>query len=180
MFLDRDGTLNRDPGYLSDVSQVELLQNVGAGLKQIQQLGFEIVIISNQSGVGRGLIQLSGLKQIENKLTQLLASDGVRAPLGFFCCIHHPAEDCHCRKPSDFWIREASRRLDIDLSQSFMVGDRETDLHTGRSAGVKGVALVLTGDGVKTQSAGFGNDADFVGKDLLAVAEWIASFTLGR
>src|SRR5205809_175870 len=99
VFLDRDGTLIVDPGYLRDASQVRLLAGAGEALAQIQKQGFALVVVSNQSGIGRGLITSEEAEQVHQALVARLADFGVRLDAAFYCP-HAPAEQCRCRKPS--------------------------------------------------------------------------------
>lgn len=174
VFLDRDGTLNDDPGYVSHPDQMKLLPRVGEALALLKAQGFELVVISNQSGVGRGLFSESMLPRIHERLNELLKPVGVFLR-EFELCLHHPDDGCDCRKPKPKLLQNASRRLDIDMNRSFMVGDRPADLGAGRNAGCAGVALVRTGFGRGTEQALKPKDADFVGEGLWEVAEWIVS-----
>lgn len=145
VFLDRDGTLNEDPGYLSDPAQLKLLPGVPKALAELKAAGFLLVVVSNQSGVGRGLIRPEALPEIHKKLNVLLSPD-VQID-HFELCIHHPDDDCECRKPKPKLIRDAAAKLGVDISQSFMVGDKISDLGAGKTAGCKASILVRTGEG---------------------------------
>jgi histidinol-phosphate phosphatase family protein len=175
VFLDRDGTLNDDPGYLNHPDQVVLLPQVGEALQKLKAAGFLLIVISNQSGVGRGLIQAEALPKIHARLNELLRPWSVQVD-DFGLCFHVPTENCDCRKPKPGLICDMVARWNIDLSRSYFVGDRISDLEAGRAAGCGAVALVKTGDGVKTYLELRPGDAAFVGESLMDVAEWI----LGR
>lgn len=172
IFLDRDGTLNEDPGYLSQPAQVKLLPKVGEALSLLKDAGFVFIVISNQSGVGRGLIPAANLPLIHDRLNELLQAWGVEI-LHFENCTHHPREDCGCRKPKPELILRSAQKLGIQLEQSFMVGDRLKDLEAGRAAGCKSVALVTTGDIDSSELKEAKQLADFVGDSLKEVAQWI-------
>lgn len=142
IFLDRDGTLNPDPGYISNPEQFELFSGVGQALLRLQQAGYLLVLITNQSGIARGLFNHSQLGAVHEKLEQLLAKDGVRLS-GIYYCPHHPdfpdAEGvaaCDCRKPAPALIHRAIEDLKIDPENSFMVGDKVSDVELGLNAGV--------------------------------------------
>lgn len=143
VFLDRDNTINLDPGYLSDPDAVALLPNVAQALKRLQDAGFVFVVISNQSGVGRGLFGMEELEAVNNRISSLLREQGVTLE-HFYLCVHRPDEDCLCRKPKPYLILKARDELGLDLEKSFMVGDRLCDYECGRNAGIHSL-LVLTG-----------------------------------
>ena len=176
VFLDRDGTINDDPGYVSKPEQMVLLPRSGEALACLSRAGFELIVVSNQSGVGRGMFAAEMLPMIHAELNRHLAPYGVCLN-HFELCFHHPDNKCDCRKPEPKLILDASKRLGIDLSRSFMVGDRPADLGAGRSAGCRAVALVRTGFGHDTEKKLTPGQADFVGNDLLDVARWIVDQT---
>jgi histidinol-phosphate phosphatase family protein len=175
VFLDRDGTLNYDPGYLSDPDQLELLEGVGGALSLLKKSGFELIVVSNQSGIARGLIEPEVLNEIHVRLNELLEKEGASID-AFYLCIHHPDEACDCRKPKPKLLFQAAIERGINLSSSFMVGDKLSDLEVGRAAGCQGVALVRTGYGQETEKKPGAKDfSDFIGDGLKEVAEWISS-----
>lgn len=178
VFLDRDGTINRDPGYLSKAEQMNLLPGVGEALKKFRAAGFKIVVVSNQSGVGRGLIQPQEMPRINGRLAELLEKEGASID-HFELCYHLPEQDCACRKPRPLLIQNAAGRLSLDPARSFMVGDKVSDLGAGRAARVQAVALVRTGEGAREEAKLKPGDADFVGNDLLSVSEWIVNRRVG-
>ena len=172
VFLDRDGTLNHDPGYLAKAEEMHLFPLIGEALLDLTKAGFELVIISNQSGVGRGLIPKSELLRIHQRMNDLLAQYHVRID-HLYLCLHRPEENCPCRKPKPKLILDAAQELNLDIRGSFMVGDRESDLKVGRAAGCGGVALVRTGNGAETEKTIKPGDVDFIGDSLCDVARWI-------
>lgn len=172
IFLDRDGTLNEDPGYLHEASKLHLLTGVAEGLKALEQAGYLLVIVSNQSGVGRGIISQEELVKVHKRLDELLALSTVKID-HYELCLHTPEQGCACRKPKPKLIFEAARKLGIDLSKSYFVGDKKSDLLAGRAAGCKGTILVRTGYGAEVEKTLQVMEADFIGDDLLAVARWI-------
>lgn len=142
IFLDRDGTLNPDPGYISDPDQFELFPGVGQALLRLQRAGYKLVLITNQSGIARGLLTHQQLAAIHAKLERLLAENSVKLA-GIYYCPHHPefpdAEGisaCNCRKPEPGLILQALHDLHLDADQSFMIGDKPSDVELGLNAGV--------------------------------------------
>jgi UDP-glucose 4-epimerase len=174
VFLDRDGTINEDPGYLSRPDQAKLLPGVGEALAQLKAKGFALVVVSNQSGVGRGLIQPEMLPKIHARMHELLNPWKVEID-HYELCFHRPEENCACRKPLPKLIRDAGYRLGIDFESSYMVGDKVSDLGAGRNAGCKAVVLVRTGEGRNAEQMPAGKSADFIGDSLLEAAGWILS-----
>lgn len=176
IFLDRDGTINVDPGYLDHPSKLALLPEVPEALAELKRAGFRLVVVSNQSGVGRGLIRPEMLSEIHVRLDEMISSSGARID-HYELCIHHPDDHCECRKPKTKLFEDAAKKLGIDLSASYMIGDKLSDLKAGRNAGCKGTALVRTGSGRETE--GMLNsehpEADFIGDGLSSVSEWILS-----
>jgi histidinol-phosphate phosphatase family protein len=171
VFLDRDGTLNEDPGYINHPDRMRLLPGVGQALRKLKDAGFLLVVVSNQSGVGRGIIPPAELPRIHARMDELLSHSGVRID-HYSLCTHRPEEACPCRKPSPRLILDAARDLGIDPAHSYMVGDKIVDLEAGKNAGVRAVALVRTGHGRETEAT-HGSLAQFIGDDLGAVASWI-------
>jgi D-glycero-D-manno-heptose 1,7-bisphosphate phosphatase len=145
--MDRDGTLIVDVGYPRRAEDVELLPDAVSGLKRFAELGLMLVLVSNQSGVGRGVVTAGEAAAVHERLVRVLADAGIRFD-GAYYCPHAPNDACSCRKPSPELIQCAAAELDIDLRSSFMVGDRDSDLEAGRRAGCK--TILLTHDGEKS------------------------------
>lgn len=138
IFCDRDGTLIRDLGYLRDPGGVEILPGAAAALRQGIERGFSVVVVSNQSGVARGLISTAEFEAVDRVFQQVFAAEGV--PLaGVYYCVHGPDDGCRCRKPKTGMIDDAVRELGIDVRQSILVGDKESDIAAGRAAGCRTV-----------------------------------------
>lgn len=173
-FLDRDGTLVIERGYLSDANDLELLPGVAAALRMLHSAGFALVLISNQSGVGRGLFPLSRVYEAMARLRRVLRAEGVELDAIYFCP-HRPDAGCACRKPGIELLERASDDLGLALGRSFMVGDKLIDAETGRNAGAQGV-LVRTGYGRDEERAlegAEGSKPDAVFDDLAAAALWM-------
>jgi D-glycero-D-manno-heptose 1,7-bisphosphate phosphatase len=132
--LDRDGTLIVDEPYLGDPDRVKLLPGVGEGLRLMQGLGLGLVIVTNQSGVGRGLIPEPTLQRIHQRLLGLMEEEGVEA-CPIYYCPHLPSDSCPCRKPEPGLLYRASMDLQFDPRDSFVIGDKATDIELGRRVG---------------------------------------------
>jgi histidinol-phosphate phosphatase family protein len=169
-FLDRDGTIIVDRGYLSDPSQVELLPRAAEGLRLLQKSGYLLVVISNQSGVGRGFFTLEDLEKVDLRMRALLAEEGVRLD-GVYYCEHREDEGCPCRKPGTALARKAARELGIDLGSSVVIGDKTSDLMMGKSLGC---ATILVETGMGGGDENFRVEPDWRAKNLLEAAGIIA------
>ncbi len=144
-FLDRDGTLVREVGYLADPGDLELLPGVPEALRSLAAAGYAIVVISNQSAVGRGLFPLASVYEAMARLRVVLRACQVELDAVYFCP-HRPEEDCPCRKPRTGLLERATQDLQLALSRSVMIGDKLSDVAAGRGAGARGV-LVRSGYG---------------------------------
>ena len=147
IFLDRDGVIveNRDD-YVRSWADVIFIPEATDTLARISQLGYLIVLVTNQSAVGRGILDLVDAKEINNRLVEEIQKAGGRID-GVYMCPHAPRENCHCRKPEPGLFYQAARDMTIDLGNSIMIGDALSDLAAARSAGVGQVVLVRTGRG---------------------------------
>lgn len=138
VFLDRDGTLIDDPGYPKDPALVRILPGAVEALRTFRAAGFALVVISNQAGVGRGLITPYEARAVHERFIAVFAESGVTFDDVRYC-FHAPAEACTCRKPSPQLLRESGTILGIDLSRSIMIGDKQTDVEAGINAGCMGL-----------------------------------------
>ncbi len=143
VFLDRDGTLNYDPGYLNNPNSLELLNGAKQALALLKAQGFLLVVVTNQSGIARGFISLEILNTIHNRMNELLNPYCIDY---FTFCPHHPDDQCKCRKPKPQLILDSAAALNIDLSQSYMIGDRISDVQAGQAADCKMCILLDTLD----------------------------------
>ncbi len=153
VFLDRDGVLNKDPPhYAHRLDQMEMIEGVDEAVKLLKDAGYFLVVVSNQSGVARGYYPEEQIAIFNEALMKEIRKKG--GDIDVFCyCPHHPEApleqyrvDCNCRKPKPGMILDAVKKYDIDLSQSFFVGDKATDVETGKNAGVRTI-IVLSGQG---------------------------------
>jgi len=175
VFFDRDGTLVVERGYLSDPDEIELLPGVAHALRALKAAGYPLVVVSNQSGVGRGLFPLSRVHEAMARLRIALRARGVELDAIYFCP-HRPDEGCPCRKPGTALLERAADDLQLALRRSAMVGDKLLDVETAHNAGALGL-LVRTGygRGEEQQIASEGNapEPDAVCEDVPAATAWI-------
>lgn len=140
VFLDRDGTIMVDTGYPSDPDEVALLPGAADALRGLHKRGYALVIVSNQSGIGRGLVTSAQASAVHERVASTLLELGV--PLdGAYYCPHGPDDACNCRKPLPGLLRQAASELALDLTRSFMVGDCQSDVEAGRSVGCTTILL---------------------------------------
>ncbi|MFQ5508919.1 MAG: D-glycero-alpha-D-manno-heptose-1,7-bisphosphate 7-phosphatase [Leptospirillia bacterium] len=149
LFLDRDGTLNVDTGYIADPHDVKLLPGAADAVARARRAGFLIVLISNQSGVARGYFSSKVVDAVNARLARLLSAEDPDAVLdGVYVCPHAPVDmggDCDCRKPAPGLLKQAASELNLDLKASWMVGDKPSDVGAGRAAGTHNVLLAEPG-----------------------------------
>ena len=174
VFLDRDGTINEEMGYINDLSRLRLLPGVADALKRLKEHGFLLIVVTNQSGPARGYFPESLVYETNELLQKRLKKKGVSID-DFFICFHHPEDNCPCRKPKPGLIIQALEKYPIELKKSYLIGDKIIDIETAKNAGIKGI-LVLTGYGrgeLKYVAPKKGITPDFVAKDLREAAEFI-------
>ena len=173
VFLDRDGTLIEEKEFLRDVDQVHLLPGVSRALRQLQDAGFKLFIVSNQSGVGRGYFTLGDVEEVNRHLLGVLSEEGIQFSKVYFAP-EAPNEPSRGRKPSPQFLFDARDEFSIDLGRSYMIGDKWSDLECGWNAGVKKSLLVRTGYGARVAEEAKLTNAAVV-DDLRAAAVWILS-----
>ncbi len=150
IILDRDGVINHATGlYVKTPEELVLIPGSLAAIVKLNQAGFKVLVATNQSGIGRGLYNLTMLGRIHARLSHELSKLGGYIH-DFFCCPHHPDEDCICRKPKPGMLSQIKEKYAVDLANTFFVGDSDVDMQVAASAGCKPV-LVLTGRGLATQ-----------------------------
>ena len=183
VFLDRDGTINHDPGYIKDPNDVEILPGVPEGIRKLKEdFDFSIIVISNQAGVAKGLMTREDVNAVNNRINELLMIKGASIDAFYYCPYHpefDPPEKSNCRKPSPFMIVQASKEHQIELNKSFMIGDKTSDVESGLNAGVKTILIgspifqneisVLHNLGKKPNfvAANFQEACEFIIKDFL-------------
>src|SRR5476649_2272180 len=175
VFLDRDGTLIAEKNYLCRAGDVEIFPGAGGALKRLADTGFKLFIVSNQSGVGRGYFTLADVEKVNQHLCAELARDGVRFG-EIYIAPEAPDKPSRGRKPSPQFLFDARDEFDLNLAESFMVGDKLIDLECGWNAGVKKSILVRTGYGAELDRESPGKISSGVVVDNLdKAADWILS-----
>jgi D-glycero-D-manno-heptose 1,7-bisphosphate phosphatase len=182
VFLDRDGTINVDVGYLCHPDQIALLPQALEALLLLRDSGLMLVIITNQAGVARGLIPSENLPVIQRAFLRMMCAHAIPIA-GYYACPHHPEgllpeyqRVCECRKPAPGLVLQAARELDIDVQHSYIVGDKASDVQLAHNTGATGI-LVLTGEGGKHQRnyPPEYKPPHAVCRDLYEAAQWITS-----
>jgi D-glycero-D-manno-heptose 1,7-bisphosphate phosphatase len=171
VFFDRDGTLIQEKDYLSRPEQVALIPGVGPALRGLREAGFKLFVVSNQSGVGRGLFTMADVERVHARLTEELAPAGVRFDK-IYVAPEAPGAPSHGRKPSPQFLFDARDEFQLDLARCYFIGDRLIDLQCGWNAGVKKSILVRTGYG-RNLTDGAALASAIVVVDLPAAAAWI-------
>jgi D-glycero-D-manno-heptose 1,7-bisphosphate phosphatase len=146
VFLDRDGTINEEMGYINDLSRFRLLKEAAPAIRLLNQSGIPVVVVTNQSGATRGYFPLTLVDEVHRHMQDLLAQAGAHVD-AIYTCLHGPEDGCSCRKPQPGLLLAAAQDLNLDLSRSYLAGDRYKDIDTAANAGVAGI-LVLTGYGL--------------------------------
>ena len=175
VFLDRDGTLIAEKNYLSRPEEVEIFPGAAAALRRLQVAGYQLFIVSNQSGVGRGYFTLADVGRVNGHIDAELAKEGVQI-VKTYIAPEAPDQPSRGRKPSPQFLWDARDEFDLNLAESFMVGDKVIDLECGWNAGVKQSILVRTGYGATAESkTPEALKQAAVVNDLAAAADWILS-----
>lgn len=174
VFLDRDGTIAEEVGYLNHISRFRLLPHTADAIRRLNDAGLPVFVVTNQSGVGRGYFPESLVQATHDLLTQLLAAEGARLD-GIYYCPHGSADGCECRKPKIGMLQQAAKDHSIDLRKSFVVGDRYGDVELAQRAGSCSI-LVRTGYGEGEylwHSTRWAKQPDCVAADLPRAVDWI-------
>lgn len=167
VFLDRDGTLIEEVNFLSRVGDLRIFPYTSEALRLLKDAGFLIVVVTNQSGIGRGIYDADAMHAIHDAM-QIQLNGMVDA---FYFCPHLPCDGCSCRKPGLGMIESATKDHPIDLEKSWMVGDKKIDVETGHNAGMKS-AMVMTGYG-RAHSKTLDQQAEIIAEDLLEAVQAI-------
>ena len=176
VFLDRDGTIIKECNYLSDPKKIKILPWVVKGIKLLNETGFKVVVITNQSGIARGFFDIRTLNKIHGTMLKSLKRSGATIDALYFCP-HLPGGvikkynvKCRCRKPDIKMALQAGKDLNIDLKNSYMIGDKDIDIQFGENFGSKGNILVRTGYG---HTMGRKTSPDHVASNFMKAVEWI-------
>ena len=181
VFMDRDGTLTEEVGYVNHPSRLRLLPRSGAAVRRLNQAGVAVVVVTNQAGIARGYFSPEVLTAVNAALVSQLKDEGAHLD-GLYVCPHHPTEGeapyrlvCDCRKPKPGLLLRAASDLGLDLGRSTLVGDKGSDLVAARAVGARAV-LVLTGYGLgewEYRRSALPVQPDHVADDLLGAADWV-------
>jgi D-glycero-D-manno-heptose 1,7-bisphosphate phosphatase len=182
VFLDRDGTLCEEVGYLSSVDQMKLIPRSGEAVALLNRKGFKVVIITNQAGVARGFFPEAILEDLHAQMIRLLKAEGAEVD-GIYYCPHHPTDgsppylrECNCRKPATGLLEKAAADLNLDLSSAFMIGDHFSDVECGQRIGAETV-LLLTGHGQEAlaKKESWPKPPSHIAADLYEAVQWVLS-----
>ena len=174
VFIDRDGTIAEEVGYLNHVSRFRMFPFVATALRRLNEAGCPVIVVTNQSGVARGYFPESLVHEVHQRMMQQLAESGARIDAIYYCP-HTPSENCNCRKPRTGMLERAAREHALDLRRSFVVGDRYADVELARNAQARAV-LVRTGYGegeLAWHAVKWPTPPDFVAADLAEATDWI-------
>src|SRR5579883_796060 len=172
VFLDRDGVLNTEGGYVTTPEGLNLLPGAAEAVARLRAAGWLVIVFTNQAGVGRGLMTLDALGRVHERLHEAFRAAGGALNAIYFCP-HHPDEACECRKPLPGMLHQVAREHQVDLSASYAIGDSPRDIAAGRAAGCQ-TLLVLTGHTREYDPASFPDpQPDRVFPDLASAAAWL-------
>jgi len=152
IFLDRDGVINHEVGYLHKIEDFQFINGVFEACLQFQSLNFQIVVISNQSGISRGYYSESDFHKVNNWMLDQFKRQGINI-LDVFFCPHGPKDGCECRKPKPGMLFQAKQKHGIDMSRSWMIGDTETDMIAANAAGINDTILVRSGHDIDAKNS---------------------------
>ncbi|MEJ6951183.1 D-glycero-alpha-D-manno-heptose-1,7-bisphosphate 7-phosphatase [Natronospora cellulosivora (SeqCode)] len=181
VFMDRDGTVSKEIGYVNHPARYELLPRTAAAIKKLNRAGIKAILTTNQAGVARGYFKEEMILRVHEKLEKLLEEKEAYLDAIYYCP-HHPdlgegkyRQDCDCRKPKPGLLNRGKEEFDLDLSRSYMIGDKISDVEVGQKVGAKGI-LVLTGYGLgalEYEREEWNVEPDYIAKDLLDAVKWI-------
>ena len=178
IFLDRDGTINIDPGYIGNPNLIKLYPGVAEGIKTLKnEFGYVVIVISNQSGITRGLITSEDVDKVNKRINEILALEKTEID-AFYYCPYHPSfdseEKCKCRKPSPQMVFKAADDFQIDLKKSFFMGDKPSDILCGHNAGLKTILVKTTiSDAEIIELQNSQNSPNFISQNFLDAVEYI-------
>lgn len=175
VFMDRDGTITEEMGYLKDSKKLRLIPRSGEAIRLLSKKGILTIVVSNQSGVARGYFTERTVKKIHRKLGRLLKREGAYLD-GIYYCPHHPKfglpkykKDCNCRKPKPRMLLKAAKRFNLDLKRCYVIGDKVEDIKLAQNVGAKGI-LVLSGYGQRSKGE---IKPDYTAQNLYQAVKWI-------
>jgi D-glycero-D-manno-heptose 1,7-bisphosphate phosphatase len=174
VFLDRDGTISEEVGYLNHPSRFRMFPFAAEAIRRLNQAGLPVIVVTNQSGVGRGYFPESLVDAVHEMMSKELATQGARLDAIYYCP-HNSADACDCRKPKTGLLERAAREHSLDLKRSFVVGDRHGDIVLGQNAGARSI-LVRTGYGegeLAWHASKWPRQPDFIAATLNEATDWI-------
>jgi len=174
VFVDRDGTINVDVHYLDYPDKFEMYSGVQRGVKKLQEKGFKIIVITNQSGIARGYFTEEQLSAVHERMKQEFQKFGVTLD-GIYYCPHHPDDKCKCRKPNTGLFEKAIKEHNINVKKSYMLGDKILDIGAGKKIGVKTILIPEphVRDDFLSQKNEWECNPDYIADDFLDAVEWI-------
>ena len=172
VLLDRDGAIIKDKHYLSDPNEVELLPRTVQGLRKMVDMGWRLIVVTNQSGVGRGYFNCEDVEKVNARMLELLAENGVEI-MGVFYCPHAPEDNCGCRKPRPGLAERAIAKFEFNPNLAVVIGDKGSDIELGKNIGARTI-LVRTGHGIEEEKKQ-GLAPDGVADDLADAARLLES-----
>jgi len=161
IFLDRDGVINKEKNYLYKKEDFEFIDGVFEACRYFQEMGYQLVVVTNQSGISRGYYQEEDFHKITKWMLEQFESQNIKI-LDVFFCPHGPESTCNCRKPKPGMLLDAKEKYKIDMKNSWMIGDKEADVSAANAAGIKNTVLVKTGHGID----GANSNAKFILKSM--------------
>lgn len=178
VFIDRDGTINFDGHFLDDPEKFEMYPGVGNGVKKLQDSGFKVIVVTNQSGIGRGHFTEEVLFEIHNKMEMEFKEFDVELD-GIYYCPHHPEDNCRCRKPKPGMFEKAINEYNIDIEKSYMLGDRFVDVESGKNLGVRTILIPEEHkrEDVLREKNNWEYHPDFISDDFQNAVDWILKTT---
>ena len=177
IFVDRDGVINKDPGgwtqyeYVTRWEDFHFLPGALDALKKLNQNGLKVIVVSNQAGVSKGYFTRDELNEVTTRMTNQVAKSGGKIEKAYYC-VHRDEDNCNCRKPKAGLLEMAAREFNIELHNSYFIGDTKTDVMAGRRAGCKTV-FVLSGKAPEDEMKKWPEKPDYVFNNLLDAANWL-------
>jgi len=181
VFLDRDGTIIEDVGYLHERSKVKFLPRVSKAIKLLNENGFKVIVITNQAGVARGYFTEETVREINRYVQESLAKQGAFIDMIYYCphhiegIIEEYSKECYCRKPNPGMIEQAVLEFGIDLKNSFIIGDKISDIEAGQRAGCK--TILLAGEDLLNNEREITLISNHAAPDLYEAVKWLVKFS---
>jgi len=151
-FVDRDGVINKEIGYLHDIDKFEFINGVLEAFEYILSRNYDIIVVTNQSGIGRGFYSEDNFLELNKWMVNFLKSKGINI-LDVFYCPHSPEDDCNCRKPKPGMFLDAKKKFNIEMDKSWSIGDKETDITAATYAGISNTILVKSGHDINEENS---------------------------